>query len=519
MVLDLLRHLRPGKLTRCIYHGQNRKGSESLGQYDVVITTYHTVSAIWRKLNGQPGNEKSIFSLTWHRVILDEAHIIQNPQSQLSQACYALRSTRRWAITGTPIQNKLADFASIVKFLQVYPYSDQKTFEEEIFKPWQNRHGADAQGFLRLKTLVRAITISRTKAVIQLPPRVDEIHHLNFTPAEREKYEDAKIESRMLLEEAISSGNQGGKTFNALRLLNILRLICNHGLLAQSTVSNLTSRTQNSQGGRSPGEDSDSFYGNILGGVTSCLNCGANLLEDILEGSVSSAIETRRQMTSCDQMICELCISQTSDDGIGQSPRDTLDLPDSSTNSARSTPVADYDTASTIESMSTKIKALVADLSKHNTTEKRSAPDLLSYYLPAQLTFRSVVFSYWTNTLDIIQLMLNHTGIAHTRIDGKTSLPKRSEALRAFQHNDSARVILVSITCGGAGLDLTAGSRVYLLEPHWNPMIEEQALCRVHRVGQEREVTTIRYLMRDSFEEVSAPPPRARTPDAGHTTF
>jgi len=51
-------------------------------------------------------------------------------------------------------------------------------------------------------------------------------------------------------------------------------------------------------------------------------------------------------------------------------------------------------------------------------------------------------------------------------------------------------------------LDLTAASRVYLLEPHWNPMIEEQALCRVHRVGQQRQVTTIRYLMRDSFEEV-----------------
>jgi hypothetical protein len=53
-------------------------------------------------------------------------------------------------------------------------------------------------------------------------------------------------------------------------------------------------------------------------------------------------------------------------------------------------------------------------------------------------------------------------------------------------------------------LDLTAGSRVYLLEPHWNPMIEEQALCRVHRVGQQREVTTVRYLIRDSFEEVSS---------------
>jgi SNF2 family DNA or RNA helicase len=51
-------------------------------------------------------------------------------------------------------------------------------------------------------------------------------------------------------------------------------------------------------------------------------------------------------------------------------------------------------------------------------------------------------------------------------------------------------------------LDLTAASRAYLLEPHWNPMVEEQALCRVHRVGQKKPVTTVRYLIRDSFEEV-----------------
>ena len=51
-------------------------------------------------------------------------------------------------------------------------------------------------------------------------------------------------------------------------------------------------------------------------------------------------------------------------------------------------------------------------------------------------------------------------------------------------------------------LDLTAASRVYLLEPQWNPMIEEQALSRVHRMGQRKDVKVVRYIMRDSFEEV-----------------
>lgn len=70
-----------------------------------------------------------------------------------------------------------------------------------------------------------------------------------------------------------------------------------------------------------------------------------------------------------------------------------------------------------------------------------------------------------------------------------------------FQQDPDIQVILVSITCGGAGLDLTAASRAYLLEPQWNPMIEEQAMCRIYRMGQKKDVTTIRYRIRDSFEE------------------
>jgi SWI/SNF-related matrix-associated actin-dependent regulator of chromatin subfamily A3 len=81
------------------------------------------------------------------------------------------------------------------------------------------------------------------------------------------------------------------------------------------------------------------------------------------------------------------------------------------------------------------------------------------------------------------------------------SAEKRTNAMVQFQQDPDIQVILVSITCGGAGLDLTAASRAYLLEPQWNPMIEEQAMCRIYRIGQKKEVTTIRYRIRDSFEE------------------
>jgi SWI/SNF-related matrix-associated actin-dependent regulator of chromatin subfamily A3 len=75
VMLTLCRHLRAGVLRRHVYHGQNRTCIEFLSQYDVVITTYHTISAIWRKHGALSSSNKSIFSLTWHRVILDEGGI------------------------------------------------------------------------------------------------------------------------------------------------------------------------------------------------------------------------------------------------------------------------------------------------------------------------------------------------------------------------------------------------------------------------------------------------------------
>ena len=75
MVLKRFRHLQPEELKTHVYHGHNRMGIDFLGQFDVVITSYHTVSAIWRKHLGQPGKEKSIFSLIWHRVVLDEGKV------------------------------------------------------------------------------------------------------------------------------------------------------------------------------------------------------------------------------------------------------------------------------------------------------------------------------------------------------------------------------------------------------------------------------------------------------------
>ncbi|KAF8475100.1 P-loop containing nucleoside triphosphate hydrolase protein, partial [Kalaharituber pfeilii] len=92
--------------------------------------------------------------------------------------------------------------------------------------------------------------------------------------------------------------------------------------------------------------------------------------------------------------------------------------------------------------------------------------------------------------------------IKYRRLDGKTQRNQRGSIIDAFQCTPEITALLISINMGGNGLNLTAASRVHIMEPQWNPMLELQALARVHRIGQDREVIATRYIMKDTIEEV-----------------
>ena len=113
----------------------------------------------------------------------------------------------------------------------------------------------------------------------------------------------------------------------------------------------------------------------------------------------------------------------------------------------------------------------------------------------------SVVFSSWTKTFDIIQPQLYKKSIRYVRLDGSLSASGRANVLRVFRNEPGIKVLLATISCGGIGLDLTVASRAYIMEPQWNPMSESQALDRIHRLGQLKEVQTVKYIMRGSWEE------------------
>lgn len=111
-----------------------------------------------------------------------------------------------------------------------------------------------------------------------------------------------------------------------------------------------------------------------------------------------------------------------------------------------------------------------------------------------------LVFSQFTSFLGMVKPMLEKMGIPYLYLDGTTSLKERARLVEQFQRGE-CRIFLISLKAGGLGLNLTAANCVILLDPWWNPSIEEQAIDRSYRIGQDRDVTVLRLIAAQTIEE------------------
>lgn len=116
-------------------------------------------------------------------------------------------------------------------------------------------------------------------------------------------------------------------------------------------------------------------------------------------------------------------------------------------------------------------------------------------------TEKTLIFSQFTSLLDLVEVPLWREGIKYQRYDGSMKMDDRAEAVNLFMDNPNQNVMLVSIKAGNAGLNLWKASQVIILDPFWNPFIEEQAVDRAHRMPQTREVHVHRILVPDTVED------------------
>ena len=122
---------------------------------------------------------------------------------------------------------------------------------------------------------------------------------------------------------------------------------------------------------------------------------------------------------------------------------------------------------------------------------------------------KALVFSQWTSLLDRVEPVLRDADLPFVRLDGATR--DRAAVVAQFQSESGPPVMIVSLRAGGTGLNLTAADSVFILDPWWNPAVEEQAADRAHRIGQTRPVMIYRRHRHRRGTRARAPGDQART--------
>lgn len=206
------------------YHGSERFSvtPEELADYDIVITTYHIIA------KDIVHTKRALPYINWFRIVLDEAHTIRNPTAQ-SRATCLLPGQRRWAVTGTPVQNRLEDLGALFNFIQLAPFNTTQGFNHYVVAPFKN---ADPEVVPKLQLLVSTVTLRRTKEIIkdQVPKRNDLIVKLEFSKEERKLHDWFEQDTQRKVNVVTSGDKMGGKTYARIltAILN-MRLICAHG--------------------------------------------------------------------------------------------------------------------------------------------------------------------------------------------------------------------------------------------------------------------------------------------------
>ncbi len=112
-----------------------------------------------------------------------------------------------------------------------------------------------------------------------------------------------------------------------------------------------------------------------------------------------------------------------------------------------------------------------------------------------------LIFSQFVEMLSLVKEQLSKLNIAFEYLDGQSNTKQREQSVNNFQENDDLRVFLISLKAGGTGLNLTAADYVYLLDPWWNPAVENQAIDRCYRIGQDKKVFAYRMICKNTIEE------------------
>ncbi|KAF2175277.1 hypothetical protein K469DRAFT_702383 [Zopfia rhizophila CBS 207.26] len=501
-----IREYTDGKLKVLVYHGTNAQckklSVKDLKKYDVIMVSYNSLESLHRKeTKGWSRGENIIkeasplHAITYHRLILDEAHSIKSRTTGVAKACFALKGTYKWCLSGTPVQNRIGEFFSLLRFLEVRPFADYfcrscscealhwkidddhmctacnhgmsehiSVFNQELLNPIT---GDDPllreEALTKLHMITARIMLRRMKRdhtnAMELPMKEIVIHNEFFSAVERDFSSSIMTNSTRKFDTYVAQGVMLNNYANIFGLIMQMRQVANHpDLLLKKTA----------EGGQ-----------NVL---------VCNVCDEPAEDAVRSR---------CHHDFCRACVKDFMEtceaSGIdADCPRChiglTIDLEqpeiEQEEDVAKKTSIINRIKMENWTS-STKIEMLIYDLYKLRSKKQ---------------TLKSIVFSQFTSMLQLIEWRLRRAGFNTVMLDGSMSPAQRQKSIEYFMTNPDVEVFLVSLKAGGVALNLTEASRVFIVDPWWNPAAEWQSADRCHRIGQKRPCVITRLCIEDSVE-------------------
>ena len=477
-------------------------------------------------------NQSPLHCVRWGRLVLDEAHRIKQRTNSTSLAAFALGAEYRWCLSGTPLQNRVGELYSLVRFLRFSPFAhyfckgcdckslhfrfiDNKYcqkcgcartrhysyFKQTISGPIIKFGIGDGVALNVLKSQVLdTILLRRTKierqADLNLPPLCVEIKKLKLSPEEHDFYESLYKQSMLKFDTFAKAGTLLHNYAHIFDLLTRLRQALDHPYLivygADYTVP--TAHTVGLEGRGICALCQD----DIGDESRASASCGHKFHSDCVREYLVEAPQLPSGGCGCPACFVALTVRfEDEDDPVGTTPapgesmlaspaesqQDTESPATPEKERKPSSAILERVGASSFQS-SSKIEALVEELNK----------------IPAES--KVLIFSQFTRMLDLVEFRLKQRGLGCAKLTGSLNLTQRSNILISFNTNPAVRALLISLKAGGEGLNLQAADHVFLIDPWWNPASELQAIQRAHRIGQTaKKVTAIRFVTENSVEE------------------
>ena len=527
-----------------LYHGSKQEREEirrkklrrpGSPEFPVVCTSYEICM----------NDRKFLSHFGWKFIIIDEGHRIKNLNCRLIRELQSYNSANRLLITGTPLQNNLAELWSLLHFLMPDIFDKLESFESWFdFSALKEEGGHNqilseqrkASLVTSLHAILKPFLLRRIKADVEtsLPKKREYVLFAPLTSEQRELYQEILHgDSRTYLEdkvfETLSRNNSGAATPVSVKSGKSATSTTSkkrkaHSLLGASsplTPSSLPRETPNkstktsreatpAQGQRSRrgakrrnyDEVSDAEYFRRLDENGGEEDPSFPVLHNGVDASDGESEDQERQATFAlakkhiaqkklqnPVMQLRLCCN---------SPHNFYD-PWMDTSSLRNGEEVTDAVGNPIPDENDDYDALVTASGKMRLLDR-----LLQALLESSENHRILLFSQFKSQLDLLALYLStHLDLPSLRIDGSIPALERQEQIRAFNDPDSeARVFLLSTRAGGQGINLAAADTVILFDSDWNPQQDLQAQDRAHRIGQKRNVVVYRLATRGTVEEV-----------------